>query len=97
METSTTNCLRFPRSADPTLNIGTSAYNWAGDSWTFQRRWLGVWGLGGYGVAVCRGSGVQGLRGFGIGLKGLVGYGVQRFGLWRFRGIGFEGSGVYRV
>ena len=48
-------------------------------------------------VAVSRGSGVQGLRGFGIGLKGLVGYGVQRFGLWRFRGIGFEGSGVYRV
>ena len=74
------------------MNIGTSAYNWAGDSWTFQRRWSGVWGLGGYEVAVCRGSGVQGLRGFGIGLKGLVGYGVQRF-----RGIGFKGSGVYRV
>ena len=92
-----TNCLRFACSADPSLNIGTSAYNWAGDSWTFQRRWSGVWGLGGLWGCGLQGFRCSGVEGFWDWVEGFSGVGVQRFGLWRFRGIGFEGSGVYRV
>ena len=57
-------------------------------------RSLGARGLWGCGLQGFRCSGVEG---FWDWVEGFSGVGVQRFGLWRFRGIGFEGSGVYRV
>ena len=76
------DCLRFACSADPSLNIGTSAYNWAGDSWTFQRRWSGVWGLGGL---------------WGCGLQGFRCSGVEGFWDWVEGFSGVWGSEVWAL